>query len=48
MREADGALYEAQGTGGNRTIAWPAYQALRALRSAGPGEMRAPGPQSFA
>jgi diguanylate cyclase (GGDEF)-like protein len=48
MREADGALYEAQGTGGNRTIAWPAYQALRALRSAGPGETLAPGPQSFA
>jgi diguanylate cyclase (GGDEF)-like protein len=48
VREADGALYEAQGTGGNRTIAWPAYQALRALRSAGPGETLAHGPQSFA
>lgn len=32
LREADAALCEAQGTGGNRSIAWPAYQALRALR----------------
>jgi diguanylate cyclase (GGDEF)-like protein len=45
VREADAALYEAQGTGGNRTIAWPAYQALRALRS---GESAARAPQSFA
>jgi diguanylate cyclase (GGDEF)-like protein len=45
LREADAALFEAQGTGGNRTIAWPAYQALRALRS-GPFVERPP--QSFA
>jgi diguanylate cyclase (GGDEF)-like protein len=36
LREADAALYEAQGTGGNRSIAWPAYQALRALRLGAP------------
>lgn len=45
VREADAGLYEAQGTGGNRTIAWPAYQALRALRT---GEAVERPPQSFA
>lgn len=45
VREADAALFEAQGTGGNRTIAWPAYQALRALRM---GDPIAQPPQSFA
>lgn len=45
VREADAGLYEAQGTGGNRTIAWPAYQALRALRT---GEAVERSPQSLA
>ena len=45
VRDADAALYEAQGTGGNRAVAWPAYEALRDL---GLGAALARDPQSFA
>jgi diguanylate cyclase (GGDEF)-like protein len=45
VRDADAALYEAQGTGGNRAIAWPAYEALRDMRL---GAALARDPQSFA
>jgi diguanylate cyclase (GGDEF)-like protein len=45
VRDADAALYEAQGTGGNRAIAWPAYEALRDMRL---GAALTRDPQSFA
>jgi diguanylate cyclase (GGDEF)-like protein len=46
VRDADAALYEAQGTGGNRAIAWPAYEALRDMRILGAALAR--DPQSLA